>query len=103
MKAVVRWLGIVLLVAGCYWLAENGSTSGLGGENMSVESAKVGDYEEAQQVNYAAILLADTGDQDGNFDDQWRYILSNPMYLLLILIGVFINIVLLRKLIKEEL
>jgi len=103
MKAVVCWLGIMLLVAGCYWLAENESNSGLGGENMSVEPAKVSDYDEAQKVNDAAVLLVKTEDQEVNFNDQWRYIFSNPMYLLLILIGVFLNVVLLRKLIKEEL
>jgi len=103
MKVVVRWLGIMLFVAGCYWLAENESNSGLGGKNMSVEPAKVSDYEVVQQVNNAAILMVKTGDQEIKFKDQWGYIFSDPMYILLVIIAVFLNVVLLRKLIKEEL
>ncbi|MEM9672180.1 MAG: hypothetical protein AAF992_06270 [Bacteroidota bacterium] len=103
MKVMVCLLGIMLLAAGCYWLAGDGSNLIRSGENADVEPEKGGDYAEVQKENYAAILLVKTGDQEGKFDDQWRYIFSDPMYILLVIIAVFLNVVLLRKLIKEEL
>jgi len=100
MKVVVRWLGIMLLVAGCYWLAEDGSNFIRSDKNAG---AGVSVYEEVQKADSAPILMASTGEHETEFTNQWRYIFSNPMYILLIIIAVFLNVVLLRKLIKEEL
>jgi len=103
MKVIVRWLGIVLLVAGYYWLTEDGSNLIRSNGNVNVESGKLGGYEEIRNVDDASFVMVSIGEHKEEFIDQWRYIFSDPMYMLLIIIAVFLNIVLLRKLAKEEL
>ncbi len=56
-----------------------------------------------QEVNKSTIFLSNGGGQEASVNEQWNYIFSDPMYLLIVVLAVFLNIVLLRKLIKKEL
>ncbi|MGB3585298.1 MAG: hypothetical protein WBA23_02105 [Tunicatimonas sp.] len=47
--------------------------------------------------------MTSIGEHKKEFTNQWKYIFSDPIYVLLKIIAVFLNVVLLRKLAKKEL
>ena len=57
MKSLIRLLGIILLVAGYYWLAEDSNDFTLGGDNTDVGPRIVSYYGEAITVNYTAVPI----------------------------------------------
>ncbi|MEM6380553.1 MAG: hypothetical protein AAF705_20380 [Bacteroidota bacterium] len=100
MRILTRLIGVFLLVAISYWLIQTDDCTARSNENRSTEAGIV---DGSQMVKHAIVLAANTGNREVQLNGEWRYILSDPTYLLIVIAAIFINIVLLRKLIKKEL